>query len=93
MPIAAFSALPPQISSKWVAFSFGGNAADAKGQVAHRDADAENTWRYFGRFILKVHPGIRHAGSAWCRNLGPELTDWSIVRFPLCADGGSLMQP
>src|SRR3981189_3414683 len=71
----------------------GGNAADAEGQVAHRHSNAEDTGRDFGRLVVKVHPGIRHAGSALCRNRGPELTDWSIVRFQLCAGGASLMQP
>ncbi len=48
MPIAALSALPPQISSKWVAFSLeprAGTPLDAKRQVAHRHADAEDARR------------------------------------------------
>ena len=67
IPIAALSALPPQISSKWVAFTLeprAGNAVDAKCQVAHRHADAEDARRDFRRVGVKVHARIRHAGSA-----------------------------
>ena len=47
------------------------NAADAKRQVAHRHADAEDTRRDFRRGSVKIHRGIRHAGSAFCRNQCP----------------------
>src|SRR5882724_7654172 len=58
------------------------NAADAERQVAHRNSDAQDPRRDFRRLFLKVHAGIRHAGSAVCRNLTPELMDWFIGRFP-----------
>src|SRR5258705_6404642 len=68
-----------------------GNTRRMKGKVTHRHADAEYPRRDFGRFLLKVHSGIRHAGSAFCRNQGPELIDWSmdgsryaLVSFPPC---------
>ena len=78
IPIAALSALPPQISSKWVAFSLeprAGNAPDAERQIAHRHADAQDARRDFRRGSVKIHTGIRHAGSARCRNQGPGLMD------------------
>ena len=81
MPIAALRALPPQISSKCGRVLLGaapGNTGDAEGQVAHRHADAEDARRDFRRFVVKVHPGIRHAGSAL-----PEprsgVNDWSMT--------------
>src|SRR3954469_5669209 len=68
-----------------------GNTRRMKGEVAHRHADAENPRRDFGCFVLKVHRGIRHVGSASSRNHGPELIDWSmdgsryaLVSFPPC---------
>ncbi len=60
----------------------GGHAADTERQVAHRHADAEDARRDFRRGSVKVHTGIRHAGSACCRNQCPELIDWSMELFP-----------
>src|SRR4029077_8416597 len=50
-----------------------GNTTDPKGQIAHGNADTENPRRSSWRFVVKIHTGIRHAGSACCRNQCPEL--------------------
>ena len=85
IPIAALSALPPQISSKWLALTLeprAGSSCDAKRQVAHRHADAQNARRDFRRGGVKVHAGIRHAGSAFDRNQRPGLIDRDHERVP-----------
>ena len=56
-----------------------------KGQVAHRHADAENARRDFRRFVLKVHPGIRHVGSASRPEPRSGVNRLVHGRFPLCA--------
>src|SRR4051812_31661731 len=45
-----------------------GNTWRMKGEVAHRHADAQDARRGFRRLVVKIHPGIRHAGSAVYRN-------------------------
>ena len=85
IPMAALSALPPQISSKWVAFSLeprAGNAADAERQVAHRHADAQNARRDFRRGDMEIHAANPSCRLRICRNLGSGVNRLNHGRVP-----------